>query len=187
ICSYIQSGGRLLRKHPSLDRVTVQDHGGNRWRHDSPNVDRLWKLDDTERASQSDRDEKHRTKPDPEPYTRPQRHAVAPVGPSCHRCGYTAKGKKRFVVETDGQLREVRGDIFRERKVSEAPQAHKNWEGCYWRCKKTGKTFAQAVGLFARENKGLYPGNDFPLMPKSRGDWNRKVADVPYSDLVPKP
>jgi len=29
LTSYIQAGGRLLRAHPSMDRVTIQDHGGN--------------------------------------------------------------------------------------------------------------------------------------------------------------
>lgn len=46
--SYIQTGGRVLRNHPSLDHVILADHGGNISRHGSINQDwdwgTLWKL-----------------------------------------------------------------------------------------------------------------------------------------------
>jgi superfamily II DNA or RNA helicase len=45
--SYLQSGGRLLRASASLEFITLQDHGGNWWRHGSLNADREWHLDDT--------------------------------------------------------------------------------------------------------------------------------------------
>lgn len=183
--AYLQSGGRLLRNHESLDHVVVQDHGGNWWRHDSLNCDREWHLDDTENQIAGERAEKFRTKAEPEPITCPQCSAVRRGGASCSKCGFTYKGKKRLVIETDGSLREVRGDIYKPRKVSEAPEAHKTWIGCYFRCKRSGKTFAQARGLFMREMNYQVPGDDFPLMPKRPADWHRKVCDVPREELTP--
>src|SRR5690606_24932640 len=108
----IQSGGRLLRAHPSIDQVTIQDHGGNFWRHDSLNCDREWRLDQTETAIASDHAEKYRSKAEPEPIVCPQCKAVRKHGVSCYKCGHTCKGKRRYVVETDGSLREVHGDIY---------------------------------------------------------------------------
>lgn len=163
----------------------VQDHGGNWWRHDSLNCDREWHLDDTENKIAGERAEKFRTKAEPEPITCPQCSAVRRGGASCSKCGFTYKGKKRLVIETDGSLREVRGDIYKPRKVSEAPEAHKTWIGCYFRCKRSGKTFAQARGLFMREMNYQVPGDDFPLMPKRPADWHRKVCDVPREELTP--
>ena len=40
LSSYVQVVGRALRNHPSLDKVIVQDHAGNFWRHGSANANR---------------------------------------------------------------------------------------------------------------------------------------------------
>lgn len=186
VSSYIQSGGRALRSHPSLESVTIQDHGGNFWRHDSLNCDREWSLDDTDARIAQDHAETYRTKQETEPVTCPQCAAVRRGGVTCPRCQFTCKGKRRMVVETDGSLCEVRGDIYKPRKVSTAPDAHKSWESCYYRCLKKHKTFSQARGLFMKENNYQVPGNDFPLTPKRQADWHRKIEDVPRSELTPK-
>lgn len=178
ICGYLQACGRLLRNHPSMDRVILQDHGGNWWRHDSVNCDRVWTLDDTEGRIRRAREENFRTKSEPEPIACGKCGAVRKRGPSCWRCGHTTKVSCRKVIEEDGTLREVRGDVFKPRRVSNAPEHHKLWTSCVFRCKHTGRTFAQARGLFMRESRGMVPGEDFPFMPKSEDDWYRKVADV---------
>ena len=78
--SYLQSGGRLLRAHPSLDQVVIQDHGGNFWRHDSLNADREWQLEDTDKSIQEKHDEKYRTKSEPEPIVCPKCAKVRKTG-----------------------------------------------------------------------------------------------------------
>lgn len=186
ICGYLQSGGRILRAHPDIDSVVIQDHGGNFWRHDSLNCDREWSLDDTEAKIAGQKAELYRTKQEAEPVVCPQCSAVRRGGITCAKCGFTYKGKKRFVIETDGSLQEVKGDIYKPRTVSTAPNAHKEWERCYWRCLNSGKTFAQARALFMRENNFTVPGGDFPLTPKREADWYRKVKDVPRNELTPK-
>lgn len=178
LSSYLQAGGRLLRAHESLDRVTVQDHGGNFHRHDSLNCDRVWSLDKSDAQIQGERIEQFRTKAAPEPIVCPQCKAVRKTGVTCPSCNFTAKSKRRVVIQTDGQLKEVTGDIYRERRVSTSPALHKAWSGCVFRCRNSGRTFNQARALFQRENHGMCPGPDFPFMPKSEGDWYLRVGDV---------
>lgn len=189
VASYLQAGGRLLRQYfvdgaPQLEGVTVQDHGGCFWRHDSLNADREWLLTDTDKSLQEKHDEIYRTKAEPEPIVCPKCSKVRSRGAHCPACGFAHQGRRRIVVQTDGQLREVRGDVYKERRVSTDPDAHKKWKQCYYRCKNSGKTFNQARALFQRENYGAVPGPDFPLVPLSKTDWNLPVGDVPYSRLV---
>jgi superfamily II DNA or RNA helicase len=69
--SYLQSGGRMLRAHPSLDHVTIQDHGGNWHRHGSLNDDRQWRLEYTEGIIHGLREERLREKKEAEPFLCP--------------------------------------------------------------------------------------------------------------------
>lgn len=186
VTSYLQAGGRLLRAHPSLTGVTVQDHGGNFWRHDSLNCDREWSLDITEKAIQEKHDELYQTKGKPEPIVCPQCAKVRHGGAQCPACGFAYEGRRRIVVQTDGSLREVRGDIFKPRRVNNSPEAHKSWVSCYYRSLKSGRTFNQARATFQHDNGGTIPGADFPLYPKNESDWGLKVADVPRSRLTPQ-
>ena len=186
VASYMQAGGRLLRNHPALDHVTIQDHGGNFWRHDSLNDDREWHLDDNDRKIQDRHDERYRTKAEPEPIVCPECSKVRRTGATCPQCGYTYRGRQRTVIQTNGSLRQVQGDVYRKRTVNKAPDAHKRWTACVYRCKRTGKTFNQARGLFQLENGGTVPGADFPLMPIHPADWYLKVRDVPFSRLTGK-
>src|SRR5262249_18752567 len=58
--SYLQAGGRLLRAYPGLESVSLQDHGGNWWRHDSLNADREWRLEDTNTSVAGRREDRMR-------------------------------------------------------------------------------------------------------------------------------
>jgi len=175
LASYLQAGGRLLRAHPSLSEVTVQDHGGNYHRFDSLNCDRQWDLDKCEREINNQTRELYRTKAAAEPIVCPQCKKVRKRGVTCPACGFTARGRRRVVIQTDGTLRQVYGDIYRERVVSDSPTLHKAWTACVFRCRATNRTFNQARALFAYENGGVSPGPDFPFMPQSESDWYLKV------------
>lgn len=177
ICGYLQSGGRILRNHPSMDHVIIQDHGGNYWRHGSLNADREWSLEDTEQSIAAERMHQMREKAEPEPVPCPECGKVNPPSPVCRACGFSYRGKQRFVIQTDGELRLVRGDIVQPRKKSDRPEDHKAWLSCYYRCKNSGKTFSQAAALFARENGGRWPGDDFPKMPAKKSYWQRRIKD----------
>lgn len=186
ICSYLQAGGRLLRAHPSLSAVTIQDHGGNYWRHDSLNADREWSLDDTERKIANKHEELYRTKAEPEPIVCPKCSKVRAGGATCPKCGFAYRGKVRRVIQHDGSLREVRGDIYRPRRVSKDPEDVKTWKSCYYRAKNSrrGMTFNQARALFQQEAGGRVPSSDFPLVPLNSADWSLPVKDVPRERLT---
>ena len=91
-----------------------------------------------------------------------------------------------MVVQVDGTLRPVDGEIYRPRRVRRIPNDIEIWRRLYYRGKSTkwNATFRQIEATFARENNWNWPSHDMPLMPKEPGDWYRKVASVDRSDLL---
>lgn len=181
--AYIQSGGRGMRAFPGKTHVVCCDHGGNWHRFDSLNADRYWSLEDTEKSIKEKHDEKYRTKQEAQPIVCPQCSKVRSHGVECPACKFVAKGHRRMVIQTDGTLKEVRGDIYKPRKVNTSPEGHKQWKACVYRCKAKGMNFNQARGLFLRET-GTMPGPDFPMMPTQASDWALPVASIPYERLT---
>lgn len=185
LASYLQAGGRLLRAHPGLKRVVLQDHGGNWWRHGSLNADRTWQLGDTCSSLTGVRFDQFR---DPgsgvrEPACCPRCNLIL-SGPRCP-CGFVIdlKRKSRMVVQQDGALKAMVGDIFVPRRVCKRRDAEERWRKMYYRARNAGMTFAQAEANFARENNWGWPSRKFPLMPLTDIDFYRKVADVPKERL----
>lgn len=181
--SYLQSGGRLLRSFPGMDSVTIQDHGGNWWRHGSLNSDRHWELGYTESIVQGMRQEKMRRQQEREPMRCPQCAKI--ILTSKCSCGFEITKKSRPVIQADGTLKEHGGDIFKPRRVRKDQNTQQLWEQMYHRSRvyKKGRTFRQALGLFCYEN-GYYPPSDLPFMPKNERDLFRLVKDVPKEDLL---
>lgn len=188
--SYLQSGGRLLRFFPGQNSVTLQDHGGNWWRHGSLNADREWNLFYTSGIISGLREDKFREKKEREPVRCPKCGLII-LSMACS-CGFELKvsKKSRPVVQADGALKEMHGDIFKVRRVTQKPDGEKIWERMYWRSRteKGDKTFRAAAALFATENNWGWPDHHWCLMPTDPLDWYRKVKDVPMEKLtrVPK-
>jgi superfamily II DNA or RNA helicase len=185
IQSYIQTVGRILRAYKSKTDCVLQDHGGNWWRHGSPNADRdwtgVWGLSDYQIVGQ--RLEKMRDKGEPEPICCPKCKAIRRAGVVCQECGYHANRGTRVLIERDGTLSNHTGPIMQERKVKVTPENERLWKSMYYRMMKAGKTFNQARGLFFHENK-YWPPTDLPMMPTNQLDWQRKIKDVPKETLV---
>jgi superfamily II DNA or RNA helicase len=181
LTSYLQSGGRLLRAYPGLSRVILQDHGGNWWRHGSLNADREWAIGLTDKQMAMERARKIRDKEDREPIHCPFCHAIRLSGDVCPRCGRRATKKTRYVLQHNGTLREMHGDIYRERTVKQEPDTARKWKGCVFRIKHKGGNFNSAVGLFYKEN-GYWPPKDLPYMPLDPRDFHRPIKSVPYSE-----
>ena len=185
LTSYIPAGGRLLRSHPSLDSVVIQDHGGNWWRHGSLNSDREWNLEYTDRIVSGMREQRIRQKSEPEPITCPRCYALRLSGPECYSCGYRHQTKSRIVLQKDGSLREAKGDIFRRRRRLE-PDARirREWTSRVRAVKRSKKetvkrmTFSQLEVSFARDHNWQYPPRDLPSMPVNDIDWYRPVGEV---------
>lgn len=186
LTSYIQSGGRGLRASPGKEHVVIQDHGGNWWRHGSLNSDRDWQLDHTDYVVGEMREQRLREKKDVEPILCPKCMAVRAGGAVCKNCGHAQSVKSRMVVQHDGSLREVKGDIFRPRTTYKRPDIRDKWKTYYFRAKnsKNQMTFNQARGLFAYENNWQWPPSGLPLMPTQEADWFRPVKEVPADRLT---
>ncbi len=199
--SYLQSGGRLLRSHPGVPFVTIQDHGGNWWRFGSLNDDRRWDLSLTSRIMAGVRREEFENPPPglpPQPFQCPSckvvlrlKEIAVELKCTCPDCGHQFDFSKRSraVVMSDGRLIEYKGDAYKPKRTRREDNTERLWEICYWRgksAKKWNPTFLQLYGLFQREYK-YKPPKGLPLMPVRTIDWFKKVKRVPFDMLVPKP
>ena len=189
--AYLQSGGRILRAHPALDRVCIQDHGGNWWRHGSLNADREWELEYTDRIVAGLREKRLRNKEEAEPIVCVKCGACRTHGKQCHKCGYQFVKKSRMVLQKDGSLREMKGDIFRARReLSESQKIRDEWVNRIRAIRKSQKptvqsmTFAQLDAVFARDHNWQYAPRTLPSMPIREADWFRPIKDVSVMELT---
>ena len=184
LTSFLQSGGRLLRAHPGKEKCVILDHGGNWHRHGSLAVDRHWQLGMTNQRVAGERAERLRDKKEAEPITCPACGKVRASGAKCPACGFEAHKKARIVVQIDGTLREVKGDVYKPRVQRLKPDTEALWMKMYYRAKsqKWNASFRQAEAMFFRENY-YWPPRTLPMMPIKSGDWFSKVADVPKESL----
>jgi superfamily II DNA or RNA helicase len=184
LTGFLQSGGRLLRSHPSLDHVVLQDHGGSWHRHGSINADRVWRLDMTNHIATSMREQDMRDHPEKEPILCAKCGAVRNRGAVCPTCGFEFSKRSRPVIQIDGTLKVHDGPIYKPLKVLKKNDTEAKWKSIYFRARKSrnGMTFRQALGLFYYEHH-YYPPNNLPFMPKEPIDSYRRVKDVPTEKL----
>jgi superfamily II DNA or RNA helicase len=188
--SYLQAGGRLLRAHPGLERVVIQDHGGNWHRHGSLNEDRSWDLGASGHRVTAQRIDRMREGHFPQPRRCPKCAAIL-RGALCRACGHRLghSATPRPVVQSNGSLVHLAGDVYKPRRLLQHANAAAMWERYYHRAKspKWNATFAQASALFAAEHGWQWPARDLPLMPRDPLDFYLPVREVPYERLIPKP
>lgn len=185
LTSYLQAGGRLLRAHPGKTHCVIQDHGGNWHRHGSLNSDRVWDLHLTDRIVQGVRADRIRERKDPEPIVCPKCFATRISGSKCWSCGFEYVAKSRMVLQKNGSLREMRGDIYRKRReLPEDAKIAKQWASRVKAIKKSKKptvqnmTFSQLEVAFARDHNWRYAPRTLPLMPLRESDWFMPVRAV---------
>lgn len=192
--SYLQSGGRLLRAFSGMDSVTVQDHGGNWWRHGSLNDDREWFLEQTQDMAYGLRSARIREGKKSQPFRCPQCGRTWTRGRACLTahggCGFELPPKAKFarpVVTAEGDLREMIGEVFRKRRICQKPDAIKRWTDLIlYRCRagtKGSRTFRQAAACYAMDNEWAWPAPWWPLMPINERDWWLLVEEVPRERL----
>lgn len=186
LTAYLQSIGRLLRAHPSLENVIMQDHGGNYHRHGSPNADRIWTLGWDANRYASERQDAFREKKAEEPIVCPKCGAVRNKGPTCITCGHTSDVRGRMVVQTNGELRFVKGDIYKQPVVVKRNDTERLWESLYYgakNSKRSNLTFGQLYGLFVKKNH-YCPPKTLPCMPRESVDWHARVKDLSRDGLI---
>lgn len=186
--SYLQAGGRLLRSHPDVPWATIQDHGGNYWRHGSLNADRTWTLGADAADFTRRRTERLREGLEPEPLRCPRCYEVVrskAEGNVCP-CGHEfRKGRPypRQVVQLDGRLVEHFGRVVPPRERREEPDTGKKWENVYWRSRNCGRTFLQAEAFFFQQF-GYWPPRTLAFMPREPDQWFLRVRDVERGALT---
>lgn len=187
LTSYIQAGGRILRASPSTGKThaTIIDHGGCWHRHGSLNANREWKLEYTDRIVAGLREDRIRKGEEPEPITCPECNAVRLSGPTCPVCKFRYEGKVRKVLQADGSLREMKGDIFRKRRhLTYSEKLERDWCSRVKAVKNSKKehvrnmTFTQLEVSFARDHNWQYPPRELPMMPVNEIDWYLPVSAV---------
>lgn len=185
LTSFLQSGGRLLRAHPEKDRAIILDHGGNWHRHGSLAEDRNWELSMTNVRAVASREENIREHRAPEPIVCAECKRPRATGKKCPYCGYETHIKSRIVVQADGTLRHVEGDIYKPRRRVLKETTVALWNRMYHRARseKWNASFRQAEAMFVQEHHH-WPPRDLPLMPKNPDDWFRRVRDVPREALI---
>lgn len=185
VVSYLQAIGRGLRNDPNFDHVIIQDHGGNYWRHGSANDNRWWELGDTRRVLHEHRKHRMREKKDPEPIVCSKCFAVRTSGKQCPECGQKSRTSSRYVLQSNGKLREITGDIYSPKRYSlDTDLGVERWKRCYFAARNSecGQTFLQAMGWYARQYY-TWPLLEWPLMPMDDLDLFNPVSEVCYTQL----
>jgi superfamily II DNA or RNA helicase len=186
IQSFLQTVGRPLRAAEGKDHALITDHGGNYWRHGSPNVDRdwetLWKL--KEGAASSLHQDAIRNKEAKEPIRCPECETERRGGNKCPICGHEhAKSSRRIIME-NGSITTKEGLLVKTRVEREFHDTQEKWNNLYWgyKRKKLSMSFAQMEAYFVQLH-GYWPPRTLNNMPKTYYHWRCPVHTVPYEDL----
>lgn len=179
---YIQAVSRVLRAHPSLSDALITDHAGCYWNFGSPNDDHHWELDDTEKALTERRKQQDGTPEQPEPIVCPSCSTARTGGAVCPSCGFAYQGKKRVIVQSNGELKTVEEAARRHHvKLAELPE-HAEWKKVFWMARNSGKTFKQAYAIYGSKY-GRYPDRTFPMFAKQGVDWSLPVREIGFDKL----
>jgi superfamily II DNA or RNA helicase len=147
--SYLQSVGRIQRYYESYTHKLWQDHGGSYWRHGSPNADRTWRLDDTNRSRAKERLAKIKAAEKPEMVEGiqcPRCDGWRTGGPVCPHCNHQHKRSVRKVVHADGELVLQTGSVTPKAKSSKS--ADKLWVSTLYAAAHLNRSVSSAVAVW---------------------------------------
>lgn len=198
LTAYIQTVGRGLRASPSTGKscLTINDHGGNYWRHGSPNQDRhhLWAEyfhdPDSETIITDIRMEQMRSQREEVPLCCPQCGSVQLASSTgrCYQCDHDMRKKQsRFVVQRDGTLVELTGAPVKPRREVKSLEMEDAMKRCFWATlkKNSGRTFSGMRGWIASGQfdafsnlGGCFPARGTKWTPMDDADWFRDPQRV---------
>lgn len=185
--AYIQSGGRGMRAYEGKKVCTLQDHGGNWWRHGSLNATREWELELSMRQISGERIERIRNKEEHPPTICPACELIGTMRNGMCTCGFRFKAAKRIVRQLDGSLREMQHYIFRKRTTAPISMKSK-WIG-YARSQLKSQrfcddSFAQIQARWAQNNphpktkRWQFPDPSWPMVPVHYREYYTPFSSV---------
>lgn len=176
LSTFLQIVGRILRAHEGKDLAILQDHAGAWHRHGSPNADREWDLNDTDKSISEKKRKQREQGEDPEPICCPKCGGVRKIGPTCPFCGHEHVKSCRYVRMTDGTLKKMLGPVVKKKAPKDPDQ--EAWKQALYAAARSNRTLDQARGIF-KKNTGRYvPLGLQNMPPEGSQDWNRRAGDV---------
>lgn len=173
----VQIVGRILRAHPGKDHAVLLDFAGSWHRHGSPNADRQWHLEDTDRSVRKERKRALREGKEEEGIRCPDCGGVRSSGPKCPHCGREHVRSVRAVRFADGTLKKMVGSVVKKAAKAATGDAAV-WTACLFAAAATGRTVRQAAADF-RRRAGHDPREGCRPQPAGgSGDWDRAAGDV---------
>lgn len=193
LASYIQTVGRVLRySKETPDRVLVTDHGGNVWRHGSPNHDcdwkSLWKMSDYAASNQHLDLVKEAVRP--ESIVCPECETERQFGDTCPSCGFKHAKSMRKVMVENGRFKTIEGPMVAQKKRKDrSSEDAKRWAGIFWGARKSksnrATSFRQLEQRFFRKFE-YYPDRNLPFMPINQDDFGENAKTIPFDKLIGK-
>lgn len=206
--TWLQAVGRVLRAHPSLTEVVLQDHGANIARPGlgSPNGDRFWELEDTNERiiERSVKDRKEGKEPEPNGCPNPNCQRAIRYqdweanGNACPYCGHKFKRRSHTVIEADGTLVKH----YEKAPKKKHHEFQKGWTSLYFRMQAHGSTGSSNFNQLAASFQYAYPafevlkttasvrnrhtGEIIPLgyCPREASLWNLPIKAIPRNELT---
>jgi hypothetical protein len=194
--------------------VTIQDHGGNFWRHGSPNADleSTWQqyFQKEIKAVADEREDQLRKAADPEDKSVEEDDLVPTECPVCGAIQFSFKNRRCYKCDTEiyktgtrrvlmanGELKEQHAlhDLrnLKRRKKDPSSEIAKAWKRAYFTAlhSRNKMTFNQARAYLLSGNlRGCehMAGQQLPTtlcyMPKHSSDWSRPVKDCGMDSLI---
>jgi DNA repair protein RadD len=188
--SYLQIVGRVIRKSESTpESVIITDHGGNYWRHGSPNADRDWDrlFFMSEKEIREERERNLQEEKEPEPIVCGQCKEARASGDTCPYCGFKSDRRYRLIVEQTGQLREVDGRVYVKPPHIEINVNQRRWDELYYSARRSNSnrpmSFAAAAHIF-KSKYGVWPPKGLRRLPQTKEEWGRKIRHVDTRELT---
>ena len=182
---YLQLVGRILRAAPGKSRATLVDHVGA-WHRPglgSPNQDREWKLEDTNKTiAKAEKQFREQRGPDEErePARCPQCSRILAYRPGegfrCV-CGHVFRRSVRMVIQLSGKLERKVGATIK-RKLPKGDTDF--YRAALFAAANSGRTVGQAYGIACAKKKGTISRAqcDIWIPEKASSQWHMRAADV---------
>jgi len=191
VTTYVQMVGRILRAAEGKTRATLQDHVGAWWRHGlgSPNIDRIWRLEDTNRSiSKADKQtrETREAGEEKDPGRCPKCNRVLAVkthGFVC-LCGHVFKRSTRTIIQVNGTLKRQQGSPTKRKP----PKTDTDYfRSALYGAVRSGQTVGQAYFNACRRKREATGNPDATILRRNcdiaipfqeDNAWRQKVATI---------